>query len=146
MEPSLRILLLEDTATDAELISLELRHGGIEHVSKCVEVKESFLAALREFKPELILADFNLPGFSGMEALAIARRQCPDVPVIIVTGSLGEEVAVRTLKRGATDYILKNRLWQLVPAVWRAVRVRAGREARPPAAGVPRGHHQQTPL
>src|SRR6266567_4036576 len=119
METPMRILLLEDAEADAALISLELRRGGIEHVSKCVAIKDVFLAALGEFKPELILADYALPGFSGMEALAISRGQCPDVPVIMVTGSLGEEVAVETIKRGATDYILKNRLWQLVPAIFR---------------------------
>src|SRR5216684_9418132 len=98
METRLRILLLEDSASDAELILSELRRGGIEHVCHCVAIKKGFLEALWEFRPELILADFNLPGFSGVEALAISRGQCPDVPVIMVTGSLGEEVAVETLK------------------------------------------------
>ncbi len=78
--------MLEDSAPDAELISSELRRGGIEHVWQCVALKDAFLAALAEFKPELILADFNLPGFSGVEALAISRGKCPDVPVIMVTG------------------------------------------------------------
>src|ERR1043166_9950561 len=122
MENELRILLLEDDPADAELILRELEKGGVAHVSKCVSSREDFFAALVEFDPDLILADHNLPGMTGTEALTLIRQQFPDLPFIVVTGALGEEMAVETIKRGATDYILKDRLFQLVPAVLRAVR------------------------
>jgi PAS domain S-box-containing protein len=126
----LRILVLEDNPNDAELMLLELRKGGVAHVARCVSAREDFLAALAEFGPDLILSDHNLPGFTGIEAMALAQQQLPDAPFILVTGALGEEKAVETIKRGATDYILKDRLFQLVPAVVRAVRGREERRQR----------------
>ncbi len=122
IESELRILILEDDPADAELIRLELKRGGVAHVSKCVAIKRDFLTALVEFKPSLILADHKLPGLTGTEALTLTRQKFPDLPLILVTGTLGEEMAVEMIKRGATDYILKDRLSQLVPAVLRAVR------------------------
>src|SRR5207245_3540586 len=109
---------------------MEFERGGLIHISQCVSTKREFLAALSEFKPDLVLADYSLPDVTGIEALSIARQQYPELPFILVTGALGEELAVETLKSGATDYILKHRLFQLVPAVLRAVHEaeqRAGR-------------------
>src|SRR6266705_4010253 len=130
MERELRILILEDSPADAELILLELEKVGVAHVSKCVSSKEAFLAALAEYRPSLILSDHNLRGLTGTEALKLTREQFPDLPFIVVTGALGEEMAVETIKRGATDYILKDRLSQLVPAVLRAVREAGQRSQR----------------
>src|ERR1044071_2286328 len=121
MEKLLRILLLEDSPSDAELIRLELERGGVAHVSKCVSTRDEFLAALSEFKPDLVLADYKLPEINGTEALSISHKQYPHLPFILVTGALGEELAVDTIKRGATDYILKDRLSRLAPAVQRAM-------------------------
>ena len=122
IEKELRVLLLEDDSNDAELIMIELQRGRVAHVAQCVSSKEGFLAALAEFKPDLILSDYKLSGFTGTDALVLARQQHPDLPFILVTGALGEELAVETIKRGATDYILKHRLAELVPAMLRAVR------------------------
>src|SRR5262245_4734041 len=130
MQNLLHILLLDDSGAEAELIWKELRQGGIEHVGKCVGDGESFRAALADFRPELILAEYNVGGWSGIEALRLARSASPDLPVIIVTGALGEGRAVETLKSGATDYILKQHLSQLVPAVVRAVREAEERKQR----------------
>src|SRR2546427_2740811 len=122
MEKQLRILLLEDSSNDAELILLELQKGGASHVSQCVSTRAAFLASLSEFKPDLVLSDYNLPGFTGSEALSLAREQYADIPFILVTGALGDEAAVEIMKSGATDYILKHRLFQLAPSVQRALR------------------------
>jgi putative nucleotidyltransferase with HDIG domain len=86
-----------------------------------VETKEQFLKELREFQPALILSDCNLPSFDGMVVLAIAQEQCPEVPFIFVSGTIGEERAIESFKRGATDYVLKDRRTRLVPAVRRAL-------------------------
>jgi len=131
IDKELRILVLEDSAADAELAARELRRGGIEFSSRRVETIEEFLRELEEFQPTLILSDFSLPSFDGMAALAIAQEQCPEVPFIFVSGTIGEERAIESLKRGATDYVLKDRPTRLVPAVRRAlqeVKERAGRK------------------
>jgi len=103
MMNKLRILILEDVATDAELVERELRKAELDFASKVVATREAFLQALTAFTPELILSDYSLPGFDGFEALAIARDHCPDVPFVFVSGAMGEELAIETLKQGATD-------------------------------------------
>jgi serine phosphatase RsbU (regulator of sigma subunit) len=126
-----RILLLEDSDIDAELMIRELDKRGIFFVSHRVQTRAEFTRAIGEFQPELILADYKLPGFTGGQALSIARQCCPDVPVIIVSGAVGEETAVELLKDGATDFVLKDRLsGRLVPAIHRALREVAERDSR----------------
>ena len=83
--------------------------------------RDTFEKELSEFRPHVILADFSLPGFDGFEALAIARERCPEIPFLFVSGAIGEERAIESMKRGATDYVLKDRLSRLVPAVERAL-------------------------
>lgn len=117
----LRIVILEDVTTDAELIKDELREAGTAFTSRCVQDKASYLKALDEFSPEIILSDFSLPSFDGLSALKHAVKRCPDVPFIFVSGALGEETAIELLKQGATDYVLKSRLSRLGPAVSRAL-------------------------
>ena len=129
-ENVLRILSLEDSEIDAELILCELRLGGIEFTSRRVQTRADFEREIAEFRPGLILSDYKLPGFDGAQALVIATERCPNVPVIIVSGAVGEETAVELLKNGATDFVLKDRLARLVPAVHRALREVADREAR----------------
>jgi diguanylate cyclase (GGDEF)-like protein/PAS domain S-box-containing protein len=118
----LNVLILEDEPTDAELIARALQDDDIVFSSLCVDTRERFITALKEFKPDLVLADYRIPGFTGMEALAITLERVPDVPFIFVTGTMGEELAIETLKKGAADYVLKNRLGKLAPAVRRAIR------------------------
>jgi serine phosphatase RsbU (regulator of sigma subunit) len=127
----LRILSLEDSELDAELILRELKQGGLDFVSTRVQNGDDFARALAEFQPGLILADYKLPTFNGAQALAMARERCPNVPVIIISGAVGEETAVELLKNGATDFVLKDRIHgRLVPAVERALREVAERDAR----------------
>ena len=118
---SLRILLLEDSSLDAELVLESLQATGVHHTVHRVVTREDFTAALERAEQDLILADFVLPAFDGMSALAIARELRPDTPFIFVSGTLGEEIAVEALKRGATDYVLKQRLERLPPTVLRAL-------------------------
>ncbi len=122
MAEPIRILILEDNASDAELMKRELGKAGFDFTAQWVQNKEAFLAALDTFTPDLILADYSLPGFDGLTALVLARQRGVEVPVIIVSGVIGEEVATETLKAGATDYVLKQRLSRLGPAVRRALR------------------------
>src|SRR5579859_1267514 len=97
---------------------------------RIVDTEESFSQALRDFSPDVILSDFSMPAFDGMAALAIAREQAPDTPFIFVSGTIGEEHAIRALKNGATDYVLKTNLVRLPPAVERALQDARDRAAR----------------
>jgi PAS domain S-box-containing protein len=130
MERVLRILILEDLPSDAELMVFELRQAEIAHSYRRVADREPFVAALAEDWPDLILSDFHLPNFDGLEALALAQAACPDTPFIFVSGAMGEEVAIDAVKRGATDYVLKDRLSRLGPAVQRALREAEERRER----------------
>jgi diguanylate cyclase (GGDEF)-like protein/PAS domain S-box-containing protein len=121
MNKRTRILILEDVASDAELIERELRKADIAFTSNRVETKEAFLKALAEFEPDIVLSDYNLPQFSGLEALRLLKQGQISVPFILITGSLTEEVAVECMKEGADDYILKASLKRLPSAVLNAL-------------------------
>lgn len=121
MKDELRILILEDVPSDAELIEDELRENGLEFISERVATKATFIKALTEFSPDIILADYSLPGFDGQSALKIVQSKALDVPFIFVSGALGEELAIELLKQGATDYVVKNRLSRLPLSVKRAL-------------------------
>ncbi len=103
MDRKLNILMLEDVATDAELVKRELRKANMQFSPKRVETKEAFIKELEDLAPDLILSDYTMPSFDGMSALKIVHEKCPDIPFIFVTGSLDEERAIETLKSGATD-------------------------------------------
>jgi len=122
MTKPLRILHLEDSQSDSELAREHLAIDGIACTMRRVETREEFSAALNACDFDLIFADYELPGFDGLSAFAMARRQCPDIPFIILTGKMGEELAIESLKTGVTDYVLKHRLSRLAPAVNRALR------------------------
>jgi serine phosphatase RsbU (regulator of sigma subunit) len=128
--PKLHILTLEDSDLDAELISRELKRGGIDFIARRVQTRRDYEREIVEFQPELILADYKLPAFDGAEALELAKSRCAEVPVIIISGAVGEDTAVELLKNGATDFVLKDRLGRLVPAVHRALREVGQRNAR----------------
>src|SRR6266508_2754852 len=146
MKEELRILILEDVAAHAELMERELRKAEIVFSARRVATREAFLAALRDFNPDLILADYSLPSFDGVAALSIAREQCPAAPFVFVSGALGEELAIETLKQGATDYVLKQRLARLAPAVRRALREAEERAARRQAEAALRKAHDELEL
>jgi serine phosphatase RsbU (regulator of sigma subunit) len=127
----LRILLLEDSDLDAELIIRELKRREIFFVSQRARTRGDFVKGVEDFQPDLILADYKLSGFDGGQALAMAKQCCPEVPVIMISGALGEERAVELLKEGATDFVLKDRMsGRLVPAIYRAMREVGERDLR----------------
>jgi DNA-binding response OmpR family regulator len=121
-EQRLRILYLEDDPGDAELVQATLAADGIESEIIRVETEGDFIAALKQGGFDLVLADYTLPSFDGLSALEIVQRDWPEVPLIFVSGTLGEELAIEALKRGATDYVVKTRLTRIVPSVQRALR------------------------
>lgn len=127
--PRLRIIHLEDNPYDAELIARELRRGGIDALITHVATETAFRAAVGESDVDIILADYNLPAFDGMAALEIAREAAPDAPFLFVSGAIGEERAIDALRRGATDYIIKDRISRLPSAILRALAERRDRLA-----------------
>lgn len=120
MPTPLHLLILEDSPADAELMVEALREGGFDPRWDRVETEADYLAHLGK-GPDIILADFSLPGFDARRALCLLREQHADVPFIIVSGCIGEEVAVDCMKQGATDYLIKDRLARLAPAVKQAL-------------------------
>jgi two-component system cell cycle sensor histidine kinase/response regulator CckA len=121
MKSPLRILHLEDDPIDAGLVLSALEAGGIKCSITCVQNRRDFVAALKRGDIDLILLDIFLPAFDGMSAARLVRMRWPAIPLIIVSGTLGEELAIDSLNSGATDYVLKERLSRLVPAVRRAM-------------------------
>ena len=122
MSDNLRVLIVEDLPTDAEVMEYELQNAGFALCAKRVETKEAYIEALSAFLPDVILSDYSLPAFDGITALKLKLELAPDTPFIFVTGALGEELVVDLLKQGATDYVLKSRLYRLSVAVKRALR------------------------
>ncbi len=118
----LLVLNLEDNPNDSDFIKEMLEDGGIECEITRVETEGDFLAACDKGGFDIILADFNLPSYDGLSALVVTQERCPDIPFIFVSGKMGEEVAIESLKSGAIDYILKNNLKRLASSVRRALK------------------------
>jgi diguanylate cyclase (GGDEF)-like protein/PAS domain S-box-containing protein len=116
-----QILILEDVATDAELVQRELRRADMAFSARQVDSKDAFLLALTEFEPDIVLSDYSLPQFSGLEAVRLLKERGLVVPFILVTGSMTEEKAVECMKEGVDDYILKTSLKRLPSAVQNAL-------------------------
>jgi len=114
---TVRILLLEDSDADAQLVDVELRKAGLDFTARRAVTRVDFEHALREFHPDIIVSDHQLPQFSSAAALPLARELAPGAAFILLTGSLDEETAVQYMRAGAADYILKDRLARLGPAV-----------------------------
>ncbi len=118
---SARILILEDEAWDAELAQRLLTSAGLSLTAVVVDTRVAFVEQLAAFRPDIILSDYHLPGFTGQEALKIAQEHYPDIPFIIWSGVLGDEAAVELIKQGATDYVLKDRPARLPTVILRAL-------------------------
>ena len=131
----IRMLLVEDNPADAELELRELKRAGLRLEHRVVDTEQAFRGELTAAVPEVILSDFSMPQFDGMQALALARELAPDVPFIFVSGTIGEEYAIRALKNGATDYVLKTNLLRLPAAVERALETARERAAARTLAG-----------
>jgi len=126
----LRILYLEDEPKDAELVQASLEAEGMVCELTRADTQSGFLAFLQQGGFDLILADYTLPLFDGISALRIAQENCPEVPFIFVSGTMGEELAIEALKQGATDYVFKTRLSRIAPSVRRALREAEERSER----------------
>lgn len=120
MPTPLHVLILEDRPADAELMAYELAHAGFNPRWECAQTEETFTALLSP-ELDLILADYSLPNFDALRALQRVRERNLDIPFIVVSGTIGEDTAVVSIKKGATDYVLKDRLARLGPAVTRAL-------------------------
>jgi diguanylate cyclase (GGDEF)-like protein/PAS domain S-box-containing protein len=131
MDPAeMKVLLVEDAEADAELELRELKRAGIQINARRVEDAEQFRSELLTFEPDVILSDFSLPTFDGLAALGLAQQLRPRTPFIFVSATIGEEIAIESLRKGATDYVLKTNLGRLGAAVQRAVQEAAERNAR----------------
>jgi diguanylate cyclase (GGDEF)-like protein len=122
MKTQLKLVVVEDSVADAELLARHLAKAGLHCAINRVQTEPEFIAALHRDKPDLILSDFSLPDFSGLRALDLAVVHAPDTPFIYVSGTIGEERAIDALRRGATDYVLKSNLSRLSSAIERALR------------------------
>lgn len=122
MSEVIRILQLEDSATDAELIRRNLQRDGFVVEARRVETREAYMAEVENFTPHVILSDFSLPHFDGLSALEFAHENYPHVPFIFVSGTINEDTAIAAMRGGATDYVLKTNLKRLVPTVQRALK------------------------
>jgi signal transduction histidine kinase len=127
---NLRVLLVEDNQLDAELVLRAMRLDGFDVSARVVQDEASFAEALLTHCPEVVLADYNLPSWRGMEALNVLRRQGLDIPMILVSGALGDVTAVECIKQGATDYVLKDGLARLPEVIRRALREKHERGLR----------------
>jgi PAS domain S-box-containing protein len=130
LEEAYKILLVEDSAADAELIMYELKKARIKSQFKRVEQEETFLQALSEFAPDIVIADFNLPRFNALRALQLIKEKDIIIPFILVTGSQSEEIAVECIKNGADDYILKTSLTRLPTAFHNSITIKKETKTR----------------
>ena len=126
----LRALLLEDNALDAALVVRALYKDGFDVAADVVQDEAAFTRALRAHPPEVVLADYNLPNWKGMEALKVIRQEGLDIPMILVSGALGDVTAVECIRQGATDYVLKDGLARLPEVIRRALREKEDRSLR----------------
>lgn len=121
---ALRVLLLEDSVADAELVTRELRRAGLDFIVERVDTHDAFVEALQTFAPDVVLSDHSLAQFNAPAALDVLHRIRPATPLIVVAGALREETAVACLRAGAEDLVLKDNLARLAPAIAAALSVR----------------------
>jgi len=129
MPQKINVLIVEDTPDDAELMVLKLSEAGFQPDWQRVETEKDYLSALED-QPDLILADWSLPQFSGLRALQLMNWHKMDIPFIIVSGSIGEEAAIDAIRQGAYDYLLKDNLGRLGSVVHRTLEEKRMREER----------------
>jgi DNA-binding NtrC family response regulator len=130
MNPLIRILHLEDDLADVEIVQAKLEDEGLACRITRVQTRDEFGETLRQDEYDIILADYRLPMYDGMSALHLVQELCPDVPFIFVSGTMGEEAAIKGLTKGATDYVLKQNLLRLGSAIKRALNEAENRRKR----------------
>lgn len=125
-----RILFVEDLPSDVEFARRELTNEGINFESIVVETEPDFRRALKEFKPGIVVSDYSMPEFDGMSALNITRAQADYIPFIVLTGSMNEETAVKCMKAGANDYVIKEQIKRLPFAILEALEHKKSRDEK----------------
>ena len=134
-QPKLRALLVEDNTLDAALVLRALNKDGFDVTADLVQDEAEFTRALRAHPPEVVLADYNLPTWKGMDALKVLRSEGLDIPMILVSGALGDVTAVECIRQGATDYVLKDGLARLPEVVGKIKAEMSGDEVDMKASG-----------
>ncbi len=119
MNKELRVLLVEDSEDDATLLIRALKKGGVQPIVERVETEDGMNKALKKQDWDVVIADYVLPRFSGLDAISVLKKSEKDLPFIIVSGKIGEETAVEAMRAGAHDYIMKGNLTRLIPAIER---------------------------
>lgn len=127
---SIRILIVEHDIYDLDLLLHVLNKNALNYIHRTVETRKKYEEELINFKPQIILADYNLPAFDGLSAFNIKQDICPEIPFIIVSGAIGEEKAVELIKKGVTDYVPKENMYQVIPKVQRALKEARDREQK----------------
>lgn len=122
MSKSIHILNIEDSVDDSELMLIEFEKAGYSPIWERVETPENMQKALEKNDWDIIISDYTMPHFSGPEALKLLQEYGRDIPFIIISGAVGEDIAVISMKAGANDYLMKSNLTRLVPAVEREIR------------------------
>jgi len=130
MRTPIRVLIIEDSDNDKELLLLELRRGGYDPEYVCVETDEGMNDALDQNEWDIIISDYSMPKFDGLKALQIAKNRKLDIPFILISGTIGEEIAVKAMKEGADDYLMKGSIKRLIPAINRELKEKEVRRQR----------------
>lgn len=122
MSDLVKILILEDNKSDVTLVKRELKLSKLEIITEVVDTREAFENALDQFCPDIILSDYALPSFDGVTTFKLKQKLAPETPFIIVSGTIGEESAVELIKSGISDYVIKDKLFTLIPKMIRALK------------------------
>ncbi|MEX1014900.1 MAG: histidine kinase dimerization/phospho-acceptor domain-containing protein, partial [Candidatus Paceibacterota bacterium] len=117
MSNKLKALIIEDTEDDLQLLLMHLRNGGYEVEYKCIQTEDDYREALEKSNWEIILSDYSMPEFNGLKALQIIKNSEKDIPFILISGKIGEELAVKLMRAGAADYFIKGNLQRLIPSI-----------------------------
>jgi len=121
MKRKLKILIVEDSEDDALLIMHRIKKDGLDPIYKRVDSKKKMRVALENEKWDIVLSDYSMPNFSGLDALELFKQKDLDIPFILISGTIGEEIAVETMKKGGNDYIMKDKLARLAPSIRREI-------------------------
>ncbi len=122
MSSRIKLLLVEDSPDDSDLLLKHLKRAGLETIHERVETERAMISALESKEWDTVICDYDIPGFGVIPALLLLKEKKPDIPCIVVSGSVGEDRAVETMKSGASDYIMKDNLTRLVPAIQRELK------------------------
>src|SRR5260221_13191914 len=146
MNPTYKILFLEDDPDDVEFIREELDEAKVDFISRQVETKQDFLAEIEDFHPDIVLADYSLPSFNGMKAFDLLKKMDVHIPFILVTGALSEQLALECLSQGVDDFILKSSFKRLPAAIAGAIKKKESEKEKIRMASELKKSHEELQL